>query len=149
MAFPVSGFLWLCLIGDWVARVRKNQRPDFISKRILIATLILLPVVILHASRTMNKVLAENEAAGCMMNMRNIQCAVRSYWGVKNLYSGKTIPWDEIFGPDKFVPTSIRSCPSGQDYILHTHIPAEYRLVVECPNPEHRKRLKTIDTSGW
>lgn len=149
VALPVSGFLWLWLIGGWVARDRKNQKPNFRSKRIMVATLILLPVVMFQASRTMNKVLADSEVSGCMMNMRNIQCAARSYWGMKGLYSGKPIPWDEIFGPRKFLPSSIRTCPSGQDYILDECIPAECRLLVKCPNPEHRQRLKTIDTSGW
>lgn len=86
---------------------------------------------------------------GCMMTMRNIQCAMRSYWGMHALNSGDLIPWDEIFGPRKFLPSSCRTCPSRQDYILDARIPAEYQLVVKCRNPEHQRRVKRIDTSGW
>ena len=151
MSFPMSGFLWLWLLGGWVACVRKKQRLDFRNKRILVqaATLILLPLVIYQASRTSNKVWTERETSGCMMYLRNIQCAARSYWGVNGLSSGKPIPWDEIFGHGKFLPTSSKTCPSGLDYILDARIPAEYRLLVKCPNPDLQRRLKQIDTSGW
>jgi hypothetical protein len=149
VALPVSGFLWLWLVGGWVAWVRKNKRPDFISKRITAATLILLPVVMFQASRTMSKIWAEMEISGCMMNLRNIQQAVRSHQGMKNLREGGPMPWDEIFGSKKFLPLHGKKCPSGQPYRLTPHVPRMGQLAAECPNPEHQRRMKQIDTSGW
>ena len=99
----------------------------------------------------MREVIAESEVSGCVMTMRNIQQAVRSHNGVKGINPGEKfdMPWDEIFGPKKFLPMEAMKCPGGQAYRLIKHPPRIGETAAECPNPEHHRRLKEIGTSGW
>jgi len=148
---PVAGFLWLWLIGAWTDGFKKVRWPgSFGSRHMMVrfAILISLPLLILVSEHEMR---AKKQSSKCILNIRNIQMAVRAHNGMNNINPGEKIdmPWDEIFGPKKFLPMEAMKCPGGPSYRLIKHPPHVGELAAECPNPEHQRRMKAIDTSDW
>lgn len=149
LTFPIAGFLWLWLIGAWTDGFQKFRWPEsFGSKRTMARSMVLvsLPLLILLSDH-MWKV--AHQMSGCILMIRNIQQAVRSHQGMRNLREGESMPWDEIFGPKKFLPFDGKKCSSGQPYRLTPHVPRMGELAAQCPDPEHQRRMKQIDTSDW
>jgi len=76
-----------------------------------------------------------SDRAGCIMNIRNVQQAVRGYQGINNIGPGKPINWDEIFGKGKFMnkPT----CPAGGTYTFLATVPMVGALACTCSHADH------------
>ena len=55
---------------------------------------------------------AGSDRAGCILNIRNTQQAIRSY---ANMYNATTIPAGELLGTGKFIETA-PVCPAGGAY---------------------------------
>ncbi len=110
------------------------------------AILVLLPLIILIGDYKGRRA---NETTGCVLNVRNIQQALRGYQGVNELGVGKVIPWSDLIGPGKMLGAHCRECPGGQACRLIPRMPDAGVLAAECPNPEHQRRIKETDTSGW
>ena len=146
---PVAGFLWLWLIGAWTDGFREVRWPgSFGSRRTLLRSTILisLPLLLLASSRVTH---VKTQSNHCILKIRNIQQAVRSHQGMSNLREGGPMSWGEIFGPKKFMPLDGKKCPNGQPYRLMPHVPCRGELAAECPDSDHQRRIRQIDTSRW
>ena len=77
-----------------------------------------------------------SDRAGCVINIRNIQTALRSYQNMNELSIGSEIPWDGIIGPGKFLETA-PVCPGGGTYTFAKTIPEVGGLGCRCSNPKH------------
>ena len=92
-----------------------------------------------------------SDRAGCIMNIRNVQQAIRSYQGMNDLSVGDTIPAGEIVGPGKFIELE-PICPGGGTYkqdltkeIVVPEVGKEFLKCSLCDTEEHKPQ----DTEGW
>ena len=76
-----------------------------------------------------------SDRAGCIMNIRNAQQAVRGYQGMNNETLGSPINWSEILGPGKFLPKPV--CPAGGTYTFSKVHPNAGQLVCKCSHANH------------
>ena len=71
------------------------------------------------------------DRAGCILNHRITQQAVRSYQNMYGFSSGQPIDMsDKLIGPDKFLTEPV--CPSGGTYTYLPYIPLPSELAVQC-----------------
>jgi len=151
LAIPIAGLFWLWLIGNWTVGFRNSLWPKSFANRRAVARCVvvfLLPLLVVVSDQQSR---SARRAAECAVGIRNIQQAVRSYIGMNNIDHRIPIdmPWNEIFGPRNFLPLNANKCPDGSSYHLISHVPDVGVLAAECPNPEHQKRVKALDTSDW
>lgn len=78
-----------------------------------------------------------SDRAACILQTRNIQQAVRSYANMNNLEIGDPLPWDEIFGEDKFIEQK-PVCPMGGTFTFSETIPEVGDLAGQCSHEDHR-----------
>ncbi len=71
-----------------------------------------------------------SDRASCILNIRNVQQAVRSHSGVKGLIIGDPIVWSEILGPVRYL--SRPSCPAHGTYRFLDTVPKVGELAMEC-----------------
>lgn len=77
-----------------------------------------------------------SDRAGCIINTRNVQQAVRSHQGMNSLKVGDSINWSEIIGPGKMLQQQ-PVCPAGGTYTLIDTVPPMGTLVGECSHADH------------
>ena len=77
-----------------------------------------------------------SDRAACIMNIRNVQQAIRGHQNMKNLNPGDPIPWDEIIGKDGYIPVK-PTCPDGGTYTFLTKFPKVGELACKCSHPDH------------
>ena len=85
--------------------------------------------------------------AHCILNIRNVQQAVRSYGGVNGQKVGDPLDWTDLIGPGKFIVKEPR-CPAGGKYRLLSKQPAVGVLALECSlcnTPQNHKPDKYSD----
>jgi hypothetical protein len=88
-----------------------------------------------------------SDRAGCILNQRNVQQAVRSYEAKHGLKPGDPIDWQEIVGPGKLLEKE-PTCPGQGEYEFASQIPATGTAVVECSKTGTDKHAPN-DLSGW
>jgi hypothetical protein len=76
-----------------------------------------------------------SDKAGCIMNTRNVQQAVRGHQSMTSLKVGDPIDWNVIFGPDGYLKEPI--CPLGGTYTFVATIPPVGTLVGQCSHADH------------
>ena len=91
------------------------------------------------------------DRAACILNIRNIQQAVRAHHGMTDQRVGNVIDWSEIFtsvgGPDKFLMKP--QCPhDGSEYILIETYPDVGIPIATCPHCDTLNH-RPDDTTGW
>ena len=116
-----------------------------------IATIIIIVIaLVLGAFTYMHKYKREADRKACVLNIRNIQTALRSYQSVNDIPLDRKIDWSEVFSS----PTSEKyleepTCPyDGSRYILQSTHPQVGVPVAECPHCDslnHRPK----NTTGW
>lgn len=87
-----------------------------------------------------------SDRAGCILNIRNVQQAVRSHSGVKGMVIGDPILFSDIVGPGKYLNSV--TCPSGGKYRFLGKNPGVGVLAIECSlcdAPENHKPDKHAD----
>ena len=148
MALPIAGFLWLWLIGGWMDFYKFRWAEFHRNGRMIgrITILVALPLVILAGDYKQRRA---NEAAGCGVNVRNIQQAIRGHSGMRAMNLGDKIHWKDIIGPKGYLRPAHYNCPSGESYRLSPVVPGVGVLAAECPNPENQRRIKAMNTSEW
>jgi hypothetical protein len=77
-----------------------------------------------------------SDRAGCVLNIRNVQTAVRSYQVMQQLGNGDEIPWDKIIGPGAFLEQK-PVCPAGGTYTFAKTVPGIGVLACRCSHAEH------------
>ncbi len=87
------------------------------------------------------------DRAGCILNYRTTQQAVRSYQNMNGYSSGKPLDVPaQIIGPDKFLTEPV--CPAGGTYTYITYIPLPGELSVSCSLQGSDKHLPD-NVIGW
>lgn len=74
--------------------------------------------------------------AGCIMNTRNVQQAVRAHHGMNSKNFGELIDWSDIFGPGKFLDQE-PVCPAGGTYTFSKVYPQVGKLASTCSHTDH------------
>ncbi len=103
---------------------------------------IMLPIPLFVIYSWCNELLTPNQGndrAGCVMQQRNLQQAVRSYENMNSLKIGDPIDWTKIMGPGNFIEKT-PSCPvhGPGAYSYTTTIPPVGTLVAPCKDPAHK-----------
>ncbi len=84
-----------------------------------------------------------SDRAGCIMNIRNVQQAVRGHEGMNNLSDGSLLNLNDIFGPSGYLPQPV--CPAGGTYTFTNSIPAVGTVICKCSHADH----VPTGTSSW
>jgi len=71
-----------------------------------------------------------SDRAGCILNIRNVQQAVRGHANMKNMLIGATIASTSIYGSGGYLNEP--SCPAQGTYATGTTIPATGTLFLTC-----------------
>lgn len=83
-----------------------------------------------------------SDRAGCIMNQRNVQQAVRSYQNMNGLKIGDPLPHEEVFGPGKWIE-HVPVCPDGGTYTFTKVIPKIGELGCRCSHAESDQHVPT------
>lgn len=76
-----------------------------------------------------------SDRAGCMMNIRNVQQAIRGHAGMNQINEGAPIDWKDIFGDDGYLPQPV--CPAGGTYTFQKTMPKMGQLACTCSHADH------------
>lgn len=71
----------------------------------------------------------------CIMNIRNVQHAVRGHEGMNSKIYSDPIDWSEIFGPDGYMKEP--TCPAGGTYTFSKVYPEVGQLACTCSHANH------------
>lgn len=72
------------------------------------------------------------DRSSCILNIRNVQSAVRAYQNTCAVQEGATLNLStEIIGPDNFLATN-PECPGGGVYEHINHMPFPGELALKC-----------------
>ena len=87
------------------------------------------------------------DKAGCIMQQRNLQQAVRSYANMNSTMNpGEPLDWTKIIGPGLFVEkTPVCPVHGTSAYEYSKVVPPIGTLVAPCKDPAH----KPSSTEGW
>ena len=77
-----------------------------------------------------------SDRAGCILNIRNVQQAVRADQNMHKFKEGDPIPWDDIFGEGKFIENK-PTCPEGGTYTFLKKFPKVGELALKCSLHDH------------
>lgn len=72
------------------------------------------------------------DRSSCVLNIRNVQSAVRAFQNIRAVPEGATINmYVDIIGPDNFLAAD-PACPGGGDYEHIDHMPFPGELALTC-----------------
>lgn len=81
----------------------------------------------------------DNDRAGCFMQQRNIQQAIRSYAGMNSLKPGDPIDWSKLIGPGLFIErTPVCPVNGASAYTFSKVVPPTGTLAAPCKDPAHK-----------
>lgn len=72
----------------------------------------------------------KSDRAACILNIRNVQQAVRAYQGTRQVIEGSPMDWTKIMGPGGLLRRTY--CPCGGIYRFKDRMPAVGVLALEC-----------------
>ncbi len=84
------------------------------------------------------------DRANCILNIRNVQVAVRSWQNMNGKNIGDPIMMSELVGDGKFLQ-QMPVCPLGGEYTFSETIPEVGNTVLSCSEHDHAPS----DTTGW
>lgn len=108
--------------------------PPKTSRYIVLAILIFSLISILFLGT--RGLIDGSDRAGCILNTRNVQQAVRSYQGMNSKNYGDPIDWSEIFGPGKMMERE-PVCPAGGTYTFSKVHPDVGKFACTCSHADH------------
>ena len=88
-----------------------------------------------------------SDRAGCLLNIRNVQQAVRGYQGIRGKALGDPIDWSEIIGPSKFMKKPV--CRAGGVYQFKDGHPAVGVLAMECSLCDTPEKHEPPSHADW
>jgi len=88
------------------------------------------------------------DRAACILNIRNIQQAMRANMNLEAHEVGEKINWDDIIGTGKFLELEPRCPLHNQRYILSEKYPPTGKAAAKCPNAQSENH-KPKSTVGW
>lgn len=113
----------------------KSNRPQFSRKgmtllemTVVILVLLSLIAIFFVGARGWKR---GSDRAGCIINIRKVQVAVRSYQNLYNIPAGAVLDFEiDIMGVDSFVREA--ACPGGGKYTRSTQVPDVGELALNC-----------------
>lgn len=127
---------------------RGRRRPrglTLIELTVVILVLLALVTVLFIGGRAWKR---GSDRAGCIMNIRNAQQAVRSYQNLFGRNDGAPLDFNaDLVGTGNFLET-FPSCPANGTYTPATTIPALGTLVISC-SLSSGENHEPEDISGW
>ncbi len=155
IAIPTAGLLcvWLAIGLAWEIKLCRLSKievgSDYPYRRPTLTRLGGFSVLIIAlGSATIFLAMRSRAAsakAGCQLQIRNIQQAVRSWSGMNGLGTRQPINWSKLIGKGNFINPDAIDCPSGGAYELSTLTPDVGQLAAKCPHPEHQN----FAHDGW
>lgn len=88
-----------------------------------------------------------SDRAACIMNIRNVQQAVRGHQNMSNAAIGDTITSTAIIGTNGYIQTT-PTCPAGGAYTLAGTYPALGTLAYTCDKSTDLQHVPN-NTTGW
>jgi prepilin-type N-terminal cleavage/methylation domain-containing protein len=88
-----------------------------------------------------------SDRAACIMNIRNVQQAVRGHQNMSNAAVGDAITSTAIIGANGYIQTT-PSCPASGSYTLAGTYPALGTLAYTCSKSTDLQHAPN-DTTGW
>jgi len=88
-----------------------------------------------------------SDRAGCIMNIRNVQQAIRGNANLNNLNIGDPIDWKKIIGPDGYLKEP--KCPDGGTYTFVKTYPQIGVLACTCSKAGDSEGHEPADHSDW
>ena len=78
-----------------------------------------------------------SDRAACIMNIRNVQQAIRGHQNMNQISDGAVIDWDKIVGDsdDAYLPKPV--CPLGGTYTFSKVYPKPGQLACTCSHADH------------
>ncbi len=134
-------------------RTRMSSRSGMTLLELTVVILVLLSLIsiLFIGARAWKK---GSDRAGCIMNIRNCQQALRGYANLYGISPGNNIPAgktraDVIIGPGLFMDNTPK-CPSGSTYtgLGFTTIPIHGELLMECSFADGKLHIPD-NSSGW
>ena len=125
--------------------LRRAKGMTLLELTVVILVLLALVSITFVGARTWKK---GSDRAGCIMNLRKTQQAVRAYQNTHQL--ADYTPFDmatELMGPGKYLEVEPR-CPSGGNYNQATTIPGPGEMVMTCSLASGESH-EIADFVGW
>ena len=88
-----------------------------------------------------------SDRAACILNMRNVQQAVRGHQNITERAAGEAIVWTQIIGAQGYLQL-LPVCPSGGTYQPVPTYPALSTVAYPCNVPAFLNHTP-LDTAGW
>lgn len=108
---------------------------------VVIAVLLSLITVLLLGAKAWK---AGSDRSACLVNIRNVQLASRSFQNMYGKNEGDTFQQTMVIGPTSYIPAS-PTCPSSGTYSFTTAFPAPGTLFMTCNTTGHVPETYT----GW
>lgn len=86
-----------------------------------------------------------SDRSACIMNVRNVQQAIRGHQSINGIDIGAPINWDVIFGPDGYLDKP--SCPIHGEYEAMDVYPPDGETAFKCTGADHA--LGPEFTANW
>ena len=129
-------------------KTTRRTRPKgltLIELTVVILVLLALISVLFIGGRAWKR---GSDRAGCIMNIRNAQQAVRSYQNLRGLNDGATYDFAvDVVGPGNFIET-YPNCPGYGSYTPSPTIPNLGTLAITCSLAGSQDHVPD-DYSGW
>ena len=90
----------------------------------------------------------KSERAACILNIRNVQQAIRSDQNLNNRSAGDAIKWSGIIGPGLYLEKS-PTCPAHGKYIFKDKYPEVGTLAMECSLSGPPQNHEPENHSDW
>ncbi|BCX49123.1 hypothetical protein HAHE_30310 [Haloferula helveola] len=128
---------------------KRAKGMTLLELTVVILVLLSLITILFIGARAWKK---GSDRAGCIMNIRNVQQAARSYQNMYNLAIGDDVPAGKLQGADQFLETA-PVCPGGGTYspadlTAAVAIPAIGTPVLSCTLSATQDHVPS-DTTGW
>lgn len=126
-------------------KTKRAKGMTLLELTVVILVLLSLISILFIGARAWKK---GSDRAGCIMNIRNAQQAVRSY---ANMYSVTAVPGTDLVGAGKFLETAPK-CPANGTYtVINTGtvtVPAVGTLAMTCSLATSDKHVPD-SIAGW
>ncbi len=86
-----------------------------------------------------------SDRSACMMNIRNVQMAIRAHQNMNDIENGETIDWDFILGPSGYMSEPV--CPVHGPYQVSDTYPPLGVTAYTCTGADHD--IPASDKKDW
>lgn len=125
--------------------VTKKSGMTLLELTVVILVLLSLISILFIGARAWKK---GSDRAGCIMNIRNVQQAVRGHQNMTNLSTGDTLASTALIGANGYLGNT-PTCPGGGTYTYTGTVPALGSLYTTCSLAGTLDHAPSNVTSDW